>query len=178
MSTLAIQHLTASNSAQDNWRAMPTRRLAGVSGVGLTFMIQLIVGYKTEGCNGDENWCFKSAVGKSLPSSFHSYPARDRPRARSLLPATSSHQHRFAAPQERRQEYLSTSDNARQKGYADGKRAALTFASDGSKLGEVVLLHSADLQGFTGQFMNDALSALGSSIMSTDAQSYRQGFRG
>ena len=30
--------------------------------------------YKTEGCPGDENWCFTSAVGKSLPSTFFSYP--------------------------------------------------------------------------------------------------------
>lgn len=30
--------------------------------------------YKTEGCPGDVNWCFTSAVGNSLPSTFFSYP--------------------------------------------------------------------------------------------------------
>ena len=30
--------------------------------------------YKTEGCPGDVNWCFTSAVGSSLPATFFSYP--------------------------------------------------------------------------------------------------------
>lgn len=30
--------------------------------------------YKTEGCPSDVNWCFTSAVGNSLPSTFFSYP--------------------------------------------------------------------------------------------------------
>ncbi|WVR07557.1 hypothetical protein IAU60_004599 [Kwoniella sp. DSM 27419] len=30
--------------------------------------------YKTEGCATDVNWCFTSAVGKTLPSTFFSYP--------------------------------------------------------------------------------------------------------
>ena len=31
-------------------------------------------GYRTEGCDDDPNWCFRSAVGSSLPSTFFSYP--------------------------------------------------------------------------------------------------------
>jgi len=30
--------------------------------------------YKTEACPSDDNWCFTSAVGKSLPATFFSYP--------------------------------------------------------------------------------------------------------
>ncbi|CDZ98740.1 glycoside hydrolase [Phaffia rhodozyma] len=30
--------------------------------------------YKTENCDTDQDWCFKNAVGKSLPSTFFSFP--------------------------------------------------------------------------------------------------------
>ncbi|KAG8956119.1 Glucan 1,3-beta-glucosidase 3 [Tulasnella sp. 419] len=35
--------------------------------------------YKKEGCNEDQGWCFKSAIGKSLPSTFFSYPSQTGP---------------------------------------------------------------------------------------------------
>src|ERR1700679_309017 len=31
------------------------------------------IAYKKEGCADDPGWCFKDAVGNSLPASFHSY---------------------------------------------------------------------------------------------------------
>jgi len=52
------------------------------------------------------------------------------------------------------------------KGYADGWRAAKTFASFGSSR-----------LGFTGQFMDDALAAMGSNkIVSGDEGHYKQWF--
>jgi glucan 1,3-beta-glucosidase len=38
--------------------------------------IRLFAAYFKEGCYGDPGWCFKAAVGTSLPSTFWSYPQR------------------------------------------------------------------------------------------------------
>ena len=34
-----------------------------------------MIGYKTENCDDDPNWCFRSAVGVTLPPTFYSYPS-------------------------------------------------------------------------------------------------------
>ena len=50
--------------------------------------------YKTEGCPGDVNWCFTSAVGNSLPATFFSYPnatvASMAPSAAASVPSTAA----------------------------------------------------------------------------------------
>jgi hypothetical protein len=68
------------------------------------------------------------------------------------------------------------------KGYADGWKAAKTFAAfGGSRLGEWYLSSlscpcTKHRAGFTGQFVSDALSAMGGQIISSDQQYYRTWF--
>lgn len=77
----------------------------------------------------------------------------------------------------------SPQQNAITRGYSDGWRAAKTFASaGGSRLGELRLglqytTHVLTVIGFSGQFISDALTALGSEVMSGDAMYYRMWFR-
>ena len=57
---------------------MRTPLLDGISGVslilcGLIELLKQFEGYMKEGCDSDLNWCFKSAVNKTLPSTFFSY---------------------------------------------------------------------------------------------------------
>lgn len=79
----------------------------------------------------------------------------------------------------------SPQQNAITRGYSDGWRAAKTFASaGGSRLGQSsvapfsILLQRPVLtkSGFSGQFISDALTALGSEVMSGDAGYYRTWF--
>ena len=57
---------------------IPIPALDGASGVGFTVSTrpaELIVSlaYNKEDCSDDPGWCFKAAVGNSLPSTFFSY---------------------------------------------------------------------------------------------------------
>jgi hypothetical protein len=76
--TLQIQWGTGGSFARDRWKAILTLLLVGHSGVSSSRYVgdvaNTTLGYKTEGCPGDVNWCFTSAVGNSLPSTFFSYP--------------------------------------------------------------------------------------------------------
>ena len=49
-----------------------------------------VIGYKTEQCSTDVNWCFAQAVGTSLPSTFHSYPNGTIQALASTMPSTGS----------------------------------------------------------------------------------------
>jgi glucan 1,3-beta-glucosidase len=60
---------------------MQTTLLVGDSGVRYSMPRRLhhyifllfYIAYKKEGCEDDPGWCFRDAVGNSLPASFHSY---------------------------------------------------------------------------------------------------------
>ncbi len=39
----------------------------------MLMLLRPIVAYNKEDCDGDPGWCFKAAVGRSLPSTFFSY---------------------------------------------------------------------------------------------------------
>ena len=77
--TPLIPSETAVDSAQASWRATPMQRQGTAFGVsrllgGDDTCADDELGYKTEQCSTDLNWCFTSAVGIALPSTFFSYP--------------------------------------------------------------------------------------------------------
>ncbi|PPQ98808.1 hypothetical protein CVT24_003362 [Panaeolus cyanescens] len=105
--------------------------------------------FTKEGCEGDLGWCFKAALGKTLPSTFSSTQDSETSRLstrltktlRSLFHPSSNIPHRFSATQMRRQTIASfdtdTEDESRIQGYSDGLDVAQTFAAARSTLGFV-----------------------------------------
>ncbi|KAJ7470650.1 glycoside hydrolase [Mycena latifolia] len=151
--------------------------------------------YKKEECDTDPNWCFTAAVGTSLPSDFFVYSqgCNSRPSIRSLLrlPADGSiglftrtttpsrnadvnrslsSRHRLAAIHSRRSRRDTANMTAEQqsstKGYSDGFLTARLFCEyDGSQL------------GFSGQYMEDSIQALGPDVIAPGTEAYyRTGF--
>ncbi|KAK8853316.1 hypothetical protein IAR55_004020 [Kwoniella newhampshirensis] len=68
---LSEQALAASSDPVADRRAFCTGQMESYTNAtaGYSFW-----SYKTEGCPSDVNWCFTSAVGNTLPSTFFSYP--------------------------------------------------------------------------------------------------------
>lgn len=80
-------------SAKDRWRYTRTKLQAGLSGVSVSSTIPAncsltYAAYDKEDCFDDVGWCFKAAVGKSLPSTFFSY-GQAPPADPSRIPALS-----------------------------------------------------------------------------------------
>ncbi|KAI0673044.1 glycoside hydrolase [Trametes maxima] len=142
--------------------------------------------YDKEDCSNDPGWCFKAAVGRSLPPSFFSYgkgPLADPSR----LPALSDMASGMYAPSPEDaaaalhpnvtaasgpsvsspevglfpQLPLDPSQRAIAKGYSDGFLTAKIFA-----------LYGMSKLGFTGQYVNDSLSRLGSAIIVPGQEHY------
>lgn len=167
----------------------------------------LLTAYKKEDCDSDPGWCFKTAVGRSLPSSFspkikrstssrlsglaigdavgtlvvHSKAncflnkRRHQPSERTTEPQKSiGRSHRSKVIHQRtsqadQSDQANDADPAQQpfsKGHSDGLSTARTFASYGSSR-----------LGFVGQFMQDAIDTLGSSVVAPGTEeNYKQGF--
>ncbi|WVW86282.1 hypothetical protein I302_108324 [Kwoniella bestiolae CBS 10118] len=68
---LSGQALSNSQDQQGDRRAFCTGQMESYTNAtaGYSFW-----SYKTENCASDVNWCFTSAVGNTLPSTFYSYP--------------------------------------------------------------------------------------------------------
>jgi glucan 1,3-beta-glucosidase len=146
-----------------------------------------------EGCeDANPGWCFKNAVGKSLPSSFTFktkraladgdadptkncvlYSRQDRSSRKSTLPSFTPH--RFEAIHQQKVQTdtranpgdTTPAQRSFSKGYADGLDTAKTFAAvNKSKL------------GFTGQFIQDAIGSAGPSVVAPGTEeNYGRGFR-
>jgi len=161
--------------------------LAGHFGVCILIVTQrpqadfLILAYKKESCDDDPGWCFKKAVGTSLPSTFKSKSKRadtmedDITNPHWLI--SKSIPHRFGAIHRRNTKVnRSTEDLGTQsadpallsfmKGYNDGVTTARQFADfNNSKL------------GFTGQYVKETLGVAGPSLVAPGTEeNYRQGF--
>ncbi|KAJ7710029.1 glycoside hydrolase [Mycena rosella] len=151
--------------------------------------------YKKEGCDTDPSWCFTTAVGTSLPSDFFVYTqSYNSPRSIGLLdpppmsdvlskpdasitpstPATTPSRGRASIPFRHRLSTIyyrrSKRDTAEQqsstKGYSDGfLTAGIFYEYDGSRL------------GFTGQYVEDSIQALGPDVIAPGTEGYyRAGF--
>ncbi|KAF9821390.1 hypothetical protein IEO21_00636 [Rhodonia placenta] len=149
--------------------------------------------YNKEDCTDDPGWCFKSAVGNSLPSTFFSYgqgPLTDPAELPSLAdlmgdmnaPSTSAILASAQSnPSSTTSEYaydanaspttapydgatgMSPEQKSIARGYSDGFLTAKIFAQYGmSKL------------GFTGQYMNDSIAKLGTSVVKPGTEEYYQ----
>ncbi|KAH7923868.1 glycoside hydrolase [Leucogyrophana mollusca] len=159
--------------------------------------------YRKENCDDDPGWCFEAAVGHSLPATFFSYgrpPPTNGNQLQALysavanmtVPLGSSILEKLQDPAVNATDYsgapspgasnpwsgglktregnstdLTPAQVSIVKGYSDGFLTAKIFAQTGwSKL------------GFTGQYIEDSLSALGPTVVSPGTEDkYRQAFR-
>ncbi|TFK54965.1 cytoplasm protein [Heliocybe sulcata] len=121
--------------------------------------------YMKEDCDTDPGWCFKSAVGKYLPSAFSSYPTSTR------QPDTQDLEQTFAVPLQwsvhDRRDAANDTQSAIHKGYSDGFQTSVIFASYGmSRL------------GFVDQYIQDSLSTLvPGQVAPGGEESYSEWFR-
>ncbi|KAJ7156091.1 glycoside hydrolase [Mycena crocata] len=150
--------------------------------------------YKKEGCDTDPGWCFTTAVGTSLPPNFFvSTPNCNPPKpsggliglrrgsdvsSSSSAPPTLSKRgtpqfrdsnlkrfhHHLAAIQKQRSKRdtnMTAEEKSSTKGYSDGFLTAHLFCDyDGSRL------------GFTGQYIQDSIRALGPAVIQPGTEPY------
>ena len=148
--------------------------------------------------SADRGWSFKTAVGKSLPSTFfsygqngmhtdtqkllslatviadmdvHSVPPTLSPLAKRELPL---HRHRLASIHERRQ--LAAVPSA--PGSLGGSRPEYDKGySDGFVTAKLFAANGLSKLGFIDQYINDSMAALGVSVVSKGNEGfYRDGF--
>lgn len=131
-------------------------------------------GYLKEDCDKDPGWCFKSAIGSILPTSFSSYP-RPSQAWLNITPEdtkatyANSVNHPFSLnmkvlPKRRREDQ--NHDSVDTRGYNDGKLTAQTFAS-----------HNASKLGFINQYIHDSIEHLGPSVVAPGTEGdYYGGF--
>ncbi|KZT26278.1 glycoside hydrolase family 5 protein [Neolentinus lepideus HHB14362 ss-1] len=120
--------------------------------------------YMKEDCDTDPGWCFRSAVGKYLPTVFSSFPGTAFP-----LDAQGTEQ-TFLVPLQNvsgRRDISGSTQFVINKGYSDGFQTAVIFASYGmSRL------------GFVEQYIQDSLSTLVPvQVAPAEEDIYRQWFR-
>ncbi|EJD05843.1 glycoside hydrolase [Fomitiporia mediterranea MF3/22] len=130
--------------------------------------------YMKESCDTDEDWCFKNAVGNTLPSNFFAYNSTSsasgskamylsRAVADMKLPSMSEV---LLQANDRSSSSLSassqdTSLSASGDGYSDGFLTAKIFAQHGmSKL------------GFTGQYKTDSIAKLSPEIVAPGSEDF------
>ncbi|KAI0780754.1 glycoside hydrolase [Trametes elegans] len=148
--------------------------------------------YNTEDCDNDAGWCFKAAVGKSLPSSFFSYgkgPVADPSR----LPALSdmvadmyapTHEDMAAALQPGgptpevgvfpREKPLGRRDDAEQFPLDPSQRSVSKGYSDGFLTAKIFALYGLSKLGFTGQYINDSIAKLGHEVIAPGTEHFYQ----
>ncbi|KIK91947.1 glycoside hydrolase family 5 protein [Paxillus rubicundulus Ve08.2h10] len=142
--------------------------------------------YYKEGCETDPGWCFKSAVGQSLPATFFSYdkaPPTDLAQRQRLYIAIES----MAIPSD--SDILKNFDNVtlaqENQGHGGGTPGNTTVAqqqslvkgySDGFLTAKIFAQQGWSRLGFKGQYVEDSLRELSGSIISGNEDYYRNGF--
>ncbi|KAJ7685071.1 glycoside hydrolase [Mycena polygramma] len=128
--------------------------------------------YTKEDCDNDPAWCFTAAVGNILPSDFSSSTQSCSRYSAGLIDIRSdiasnsalSSRDPFAAIRYRRwrrdAETMTSEQRSSSQGYSDGLFAAHFFCAHGSRL------------GFTGQYIQDSIEALGPHVVSPGTESY------
>ncbi|KDQ60739.1 glycoside hydrolase family 5 protein [Jaapia argillacea MUCL 33604] len=146
--------------------------------------------YTKEDCQTDPGWCFKAAVGNTLPSSFFSYSGSHSGQAlthaqgsadnTTSMSSTSQlrqsashdlppllkrfvtiHDRRTNSSSPRRDDSFNINQHSVNKGYSDGYLTAMVFGTyEGSKL------------GFVGQYVDDSRSSLGGSVIVPGTEGY------
>ncbi|KIJ59197.1 glycoside hydrolase family 5 protein [Hydnomerulius pinastri MD-312] len=163
------------------------------AGWGFWWLGGINAAYYKEGCETDAGWCFKSAIGQSLPTTFFSYgkpPPTDQAQLQHIYTAVASmtvppdpdvlHKLDNSTQSQTRPDQgnrkrdddsssrnlTSTQEQSFIKGYSDGFLTAKIFAQQGwSKL------------GFKGQYIEDSLRVLGTLIALGSEDYYRNGFK-
>jgi glucan 1,3-beta-glucosidase len=185
---------------------MPIPLLDGVFGVSsiilhITFITYFILAaYKKEACDDDPGWCFKAAVGNSLPPSFYSYdqlattdPSQLQsiitvvgqmvpPNASSILSKAQSGappwkrqlsggQPRLAAAHMRRQSPPPTVSYDGMNMTAAQRSTAKGYA-DGFVAAQTFATHGMSKLGFPQQYADDSIIALGPGVVEPGTEDY------
>lgn len=178
MRTNRIQTGLVELSAPDNSAYTPTRLLVGASGVSAFCAAALrptqsLVAYNKEGCKDDPGWCFKDAVGNSLPESFHSY-GQPHSATSSQLKSLSAMEAKmlpsFKKKMDKRDLYdgmdMTPKQRSVAKGYSDGFQTARIFAT-----------YNTSKLGFTAQYISDSIWTLGPTVVAPGTEEvYRHWF--
>ncbi|EIW60057.1 glycoside hydrolase [Trametes versicolor FP-101664 SS1] len=148
--------------------------------------------YNKEDCSNDPGWCFKAAVGNSLPSSFFSYgkgPLADPSR----LPALADMAADMDSPTHEEMTNTPSSAPAGPSGYSastpypevgiypssldPSQRAISKGYSDGFLTAKIFALYGMSKLGFTGQYMSDSIASLGPGVIAPGKEhDYEQWF--
>ncbi|KII88646.1 glycoside hydrolase family 5 protein [Plicaturopsis crispa FD-325 SS-3] len=134
--------------------------------------------YNKEDCVNDPGWCFKAAVGNSLPNTFFSYgqaQARNPTQTQALSSMSMSrHRHRLASLHHRRQSPSSSSSSSSSNGTLfdyDGyamtmdQIAIVKGYSDGFMTAKLFATYDMSRLGFAAQYINDSVKALGPDVI-------------
>ncbi|KAF8894654.1 glycoside hydrolase superfamily [Infundibulicybe gibba] len=132
--------------------------------------------YTKEGCDTDPGWCFKSAVGTALPSTFFSYPETtkwtDPGRIAGLIaglgptmPPSSWGSKRSGSGRRHRFEAIKKRGDARERGYDTGYTVAKAFAASTAGMSKL---------GFREQYVADEM--VREHVANEDGEAFREGF--
>ncbi|KAF8955450.1 glycoside hydrolase superfamily [Flammula alnicola] len=162
--------------------------------------------YKKEGCESDPGWCFTSAVGKSLPSTFFAYgKAASMKEANNLAkdvsdnliiptvtenllnlvqqnrPSSSIEHHEryaFGPLIRRRFEAIHQHRDAQSGQDTDSWQQSTSRGyTDGFTTAKVFASYNMSKVGFTGQFMMDAIEVAGPTLIAQGTEDgYHDGF--
>ncbi|TBU45740.1 glycoside hydrolase [Dichomitus squalens] len=136
--------------------------------------------YNKEDCFSDPGWCFRAAVGQSLPSSFFTY-GQPRPLADfsniSVLydPATTpgSALYDIAAALDFASNATSATPSASEPSTtAPPPRAIAKGYSDGFLTAKIFALFGMSKLGFTGQYIRDSIALLGPIVIKPGTEHY------
>ena len=143
---------------------------------------QQIPAYYKEGCDTDQGWCFKTAVGKSLPETFYSYgkpPPSDPTQLQGAYAAVAG----MTIPTQsdilgRLQSFQSASNDIDPWNMTDTQQqSSIEGYSDGYQTVKIFSQHGWSKLGFTEQYIQDSMSTMGGFLPEGTEDYYRNGFR-
>ncbi|KAG9313350.1 glycoside hydrolase superfamily [Chiua virens] len=141
--------------------------------------------YNKESCDTDQGWCFKAAVGKSLPDTFFSYgkpPPMDADELQRAYAAVAS---MTVPPQSDILQRLASSPStvttrkltAQWNMTAAQQQSSIEGYSDGYQTAKIFTQHGWSRLGFTEQYIRDSLSAMSGFPSIETEDYYRSGFK-
>ncbi|KAF8546974.1 glycoside hydrolase [Imleria badia] len=142
--------------------------------------------YNKEGCDTDQGWCFKAAVGKSLPNTFFSYakpPPTDAAALQRAYAAVAS----MTVP-ESQSDILKRLQNSPTMAQglngttpwnmtAAQQASSIDGYSDGHQTAKIFTQYGWSRLGFVEQYIRDSLNAMGGFIPQGTEEYYRIGFK-
>ncbi|KAF8447349.1 glycoside hydrolase [Boletus edulis BED1] len=141
--------------------------------------------YNKEDCDADQGWCFKAAVGKSLPDTFFSYgkaPPTGPAELQRVYAAVAS----MTVPSQ--SDILKSLQSSPIMAQGTNGTSAWNMAtaqqqssiegySDGYQTAKIFTQHGWSRLGFVEQYIRDTLSAMGGFVPQGTEDDYRSGFK-